>query len=56
MTNNIWLKTKDEMLYALLADEAKNLAILLDQEQTLKQLINKSRFRLAIINQLKENK
>jgi len=49
---SVWLKTTDEMLSALLADEAKNLAILLDQEKTLNQLINKSRFRLAIINQL----
>jgi hypothetical protein len=44
------------MLDALLADEAKNLAILIEQEKTIKQLLNKSRFRLAIINQLKENK
>ncbi len=55
-TNHVWLKTDEEKIAALIADEAKNLAILTDLEKTVRQLIQKNKFRLAIENQLKENK
>ena len=51
-TNNVWLKTNEEMLDALLADEAKAQAILSETQKNLSQLASKSKFRLALINQL----
>jgi len=49
---DVWSKTTEEKLMSLLADEAKNAAILDSVTQTVKQLRSKSSFRLAIINQL----
>jgi ABC-type enterochelin transport system substrate-binding protein len=53
--NNVWLKTDEEKLRALLADEAKNIATLYDLQETVKQLKAKSSFRIALINQLLED-
>lgn len=52
--NNVWLKTQDEMLRGLLADEAKAQVILQETQRNLSQLASKSKFRLALINQLIE--
>jgi hypothetical protein len=51
-TNEVWSKTTKEKLLSLLADEAKNAAILDATQQTLKQLRAKCSFRLALLNQL----
>ena len=51
-TNSVWLKTDEEMLTALLADEAKAQAILQETQRNINQLASKSKFRLALINQL----
>jgi hypothetical protein len=50
----IWIKTTEERLKALLADEAKGSAMLNDVFNTVKQLKAKSSFRIAIINQMIE--
>ena len=51
-TNQIWIKTNEERLAALLADEAKNSAMLSDVHNTVKQLKAKNSFRIALINQM----
>ena len=51
-TNHVWIKTKEERLAALLADEAKNSAMLNDVQSTVKQLKAKNSFRIALINQM----
>jgi hypothetical protein len=51
-TNQVWIKTKEERLAALLADEAKNSAMLNDVHNTVKQLKAKNSFRIALINQM----
>ena len=53
--NNIWIKSTDERLAALVADEAKGAAMLRDVESTVKQLKAKSSFRLALLNQMIED-
>ena len=53
--NSVWIKTTDEKLRALLADEAKGAAMLNDVQNTVKQLKAKSSFRIALINQLIED-
>lgn len=50
--DHIWLKTTEEKLQSLLADEAKNGPILDSLQQTVRQLKAKHTFRLALINQL----
>ena len=55
-THSVWLKTEDEILSALIGDEAKNLAILQEQEKTVRQLTQKSKFRLALLHTLREEK
>lgn len=52
--NNVWIKTNDERLKALLADEAKGAAMLTDVQNTVKQLKAKSSFRIALLNQMIE--
>lgn len=52
--NDAWLKTDEEKLRSLLADEAKTINILDSIQATTKQLRAKSSFRLALINQLLE--
>ncbi len=54
-TNKVWLKTDIEIMKSLLADEAKNAAMLNDMNNTIKQLRAKSSFRLALINKLIDN-
>ena len=51
----VWLKTSDEKLRSLLADEAKGQAMLADISNTIRQLRAKSSFRIALINQLIES-
>lgn len=52
--NRVWLKTKEEKLRSLIADEAKALPMLDDMMYTIKQLKAKQAFRLALLNQLLE--
>lgn len=55
-TNQIWIKTTEERLAALIADEAKGAAMLNDVMNTVKQLKAKSSFRIALINQMIEDR
>lgn len=50
--HDVWLKTKEEKLRSLIADEAKTLPILDNMIASLRQLKAKSTFRLALLNQL----
>ena len=52
--NDVWLKTTEEKLRSLIADEAKNLPILNNIEATIRQMKAKQAFRLALLNQLLE--
>lgn len=52
---NVWLKTTEEKLESLLADEAKQAPMLDGMLQTVKQLKAKQAFRLALLNQLLED-
>lgn len=54
--NKVWVKTTEDKLKSLLADEAKNSAMLNEVQNTVKQLRAKNSFRLALINQLLEDK
>ena len=49
-----WLKTNEEKLRSLIADEAKMMPMLDNMMSTLKQLKAKQTFRLALLNQLLE--
>lgn len=51
---NIWLKTSEEKLRSLIADEAKLLPMLNNMEHTIRQMKAKQAFRLALLNQLLE--
>ena len=53
-TNNPWLKTSEEKLRSLIADEAKLLPMLISMEHTIRQMKAKQAFRLALLNQLLE--
>jgi len=53
--NNEWLKTDEEKLRSLIADEAKMMPMLDNMMATIKQLKAKQAFRLALLNQLLEN-
>jgi hypothetical protein len=53
--NNTFLKTEEEKLRSLIADEAKLLPMLNNMEQTLRQMKAKQAFRLALLNQLLED-
>lgn len=53
--NQVWIKTNEERLAALVADEAKGAAMLNEVQNTVKQLKAKSSFRLALINQIIED-
>lgn len=53
---NVWLKTDEEKLRSLIADEAKALPIIDNAIASLKQLKSKSTFRLALLNQLLDSK
>ena len=52
MNNEVWLKTSEEKLRSLLADEAKMMPMLDNIMATVKQLKAKQTFRLALLNQL----
>ena len=49
-----WLKTTEEKLRSLIADEAKVLPMLTNMEATIRQLKAKQACRLALLNQLLE--
>jgi hypothetical protein len=51
---NAWLKTTEEKLRSLIADEAKLLPMMNNLEATIKQMKAKQAFRLALLNQLLE--
>lgn len=53
--NQVWLKTNEEKLKSLLADEAKQAPMLSTMESTIKQLKAKQAFRIALLNQLIED-
>ena len=53
--DNVWLKTDEEKLRSLIADEAKNADMMMAMLNTLRQMQAKSRFRLALLNQLIED-
>ena len=52
---DVWLKTDEEKLRSLLADEAKAMPMLDNMMATVKQLKAKQAFRIALLNQLLEN-
>lgn len=52
--DNVWLKTDEEKLRSLIADEAKMIPMLDNMQATIKQLKAKQTFRLALLNQLLE--
>lgn len=51
---NLYLKTTEEKLRSLIADEAKLLPMLNNMEATIRQMKAKQAFRLALLNQLLE--
>jgi hypothetical protein len=53
--NQVWLKTNEEKLRSLLADEAKQAPMLDNMLATVKQLKAKQTFRIALLNQLLED-
>jgi hypothetical protein len=54
--NSVWIKTDEERLQALIADEAKGAKMLNEVHETVRQLKAKSSFRLALLNQLIEDR
>jgi len=54
MTDQIWLKTNEEKIRSLIADEAKMMPMLDNMQATIKQLKAKQAFRLALLNQILE--
>ena len=52
---NEYLKTNEEKLRSLLADEAKQMPMLDNMQATLRQLKAKQAFRIALLNQLLED-
>lgn len=54
MTQQVWLKTDEEKLRSLIADEAKQMPMLDNMMATVKQLKAKQAFRLALLNQMLE--
>ena len=54
-SNQIWLKTDEEKLRSLIADEAKMMPMLDNMQATVRQLKAKQQFRLALLNQLLES-
>lgn len=53
--HEVWLKTDEEKLRSLIADEAKAMPMLDNMQSTIKQLKAKQQFRLALLNQLLED-
>lgn len=52
--NKVWLKTPEQKIKSLIADEAKASNMLDEMQSTIKQLRSKSSFRLALLNSLQE--
>lgn len=52
--SDVWLKTREEKLRSLIADEAKAGNIISNIHDSVKQLKAKQAFRLALLNQLLE--
>lgn len=52
---DVWLKTDEEKIRSLIADEAKMMPMLDNMMATIKQLKAKQAFRLALLNQLLED-
>lgn len=55
MNQKEWIADDNAKLQSIIADEAKNAAMLDDMLATLKQLRAKSTFRLALCHQLQNN-
>ena len=55
-THDVWLKTDEEKLRSLIADEAKMMPMLDNMGATIRQLKAKQQFRLALLNQILESK
>jgi hypothetical protein len=53
--DTVWLKTDEQKLRSLIADEAKMMPMLDNMQATIKQLKAKQTFRLALLNQLLES-
>jgi hypothetical protein len=53
--DDVWLKTTEEKLRSLIADEAKMMPMFDNMQATIKQLKAKQAFRLALLNQLLED-
>lgn len=53
--NNVYLKTNEEKLRSLLADEAKLMPMLDNMQATIKQMKSKCAFRIALLNQVLES-
>jgi hypothetical protein len=54
--DRVWLKTPEQKIDSLIADEAKMINILDGIASDIRQLQAKTKFRLALLNQLKDNK
>ena len=54
-STQVWLKTDEEKLRSLIADEAKMMPMLDNMQATVRQLKAKQQFRLALLNQLLES-
>ena len=52
---SVWLKTDEEKLRSLIADEAKMMPMLDNMQATIRQLKAKQQFCLALLNQLLES-
>ena len=53
--SDVWLKSDEEKLRSLIADEAKMIPMLDNIGATIRQLKSKQAFRLALLNQLLES-
>ena len=54
-STQVWLKTDEEKLRSLIADEAKMMPMIDNLGATIRQLKAKQQFRLALLNQLLES-
>ena len=54
-TNDVWLKSDEDKLQSLIADEAKMIPMLDNIGATIRQLKAKQQFRLALLNQVLES-
>jgi hypothetical protein len=52
--SKVWYKTVDQKINSLIEDESKNNAMISALHNTVTQLRAKSTFRLALLNQIKE--